>query len=194
MPAGSVNSSRGRPSKGRVGTTTDQYGTPLAYSPIEPIYSEVNQLGDYAPAPEEPPAPIDTGGGGGGGSAAYDYTTDPVYAAYVAALDLDQTQRQQDTARRRDYLMADQTRLLDQTGQQGEQTRETISGAAESRGLFNSGARLRDLARQRSNQASREGQIREGTTRQSAELESQLAQYLAQQQLQRQRAQLGQFS
>lgn len=140
---------------------------------------------------------VDTGGGGSGGGsgggAVYDYTTDPTYAAYVAALDLDQAQRQATTSRQRDYLMSDQTRLLDQTAQQGEQSREGISGGYESRGLFNSGGRLRDISRQQSNQASREGSIRENATRGVAELEAQMANYLAQAQLKRQSAQLGSF-
>lgn len=142
----------------------------------------------------EDPQPVYNGGGGGAPSGGYDYTQDPVYSAYIAQLDLDQAQRQQDTARRREYLMADQTKLLDQTAQSGEQQREGISGGFESRGLFNSGGRLRDISRQQANQATREGSIRESTGRGIAEMEAQLANSLAQAQLKRQNAQMGQYS
>src|SRR5687767_10185075 len=93
---------RGKPSRGRVGTTTDQYGTALGYTPIEPAYSQVHELGDYAPAAEDPAPEEDSSyrGGYGGGGSPYDYTTDPVYQAYIASLDLDAAQRQVETARR----------------------------------------------------------------------------------------------
>lgn len=133
------------------------------------------------------------GPGSSEAAAPYNPDTDPVYQAYIASLDLSMAQRQADTTRRKEYLQADQNRLIDETGQAGEISREGISGNYESRGLFNSGGRLRDIARQQANQNSRENNIREGTTRQTSDLEIQLANALAQSQLSRQNARLGVF-
>lgn len=190
--------STGKSVRGRTTSYDPRIDQEVGYSPI--LY---NTNTGYAPSGPTEQAYLEaaaddgsgdyTGGGGGGGALPYDYTTDPVYAAYVAQLDLDQAQRQAETARRREYLMADQTRMLDETAREGEQGREGISGAYESRGLFNSGARLRDISRQQANQASREGNIREGVTRGVSDLETTLANYLAQSQLKRQQAQLGVF-
>lgn len=136
--------------------------------------------------------PTYSGGGGGGGS--YNPLTDPTYAAYIANLDVEQAQRQQDVAQRRAYLQADQDLLLADTAREGDLQRQNIAGNYEDRGLFLSGARQGDQARSQANQLAREGRIRSDTARGIGDLESALAQYLAQQQLRRQQAALGIFS
>lgn len=173
----------------------------------DPNTPEYGEWGGPALPPEwQPPAEASGQGNGFGGSGGYsgpeetpaalpyNPDTDPVYAAYIAQLDLSQQQRQAETARRKEYLMADQDRMIEETGRAGEQTREGISGNYESRGLFNSGGRLRDISRQQGNQNSRENQIRTNAQRGASDLEVELANNLAQAQLKRQSARLGIFS
>lgn len=157
----------------------DVGGIPLSYMPQE--------------APVEEPVYEEPSYGGGGGGGGYNYASDPVYQAYIANLDLDLAQRQSDTERRRAQLLGQQDQALYDSAKSGEQSRENISGNYESRGLFNSGGRLRDISRQQADQGTREGRIRQGTATGISDLEYALAQAQAQGQLRRQQASLGIF-
>ncbi len=153
--------------------------------------------GQYTPSqiPDQTDAaPVDnSGGGSGGGGGTYDPTTDPTYAAYIANLDLQLAQQQSNTERQRQALLGQQDQNLYDSGVAGDQSRQNISGNYESRGLFNSGGRLRDISQQQADQGVREGRIRQGTTTGISDLENALAQAQAHTQLLKQNASLGVF-
>ncbi len=167
---------------GAPGVYTDPSGAQAGYTPIDPTVTDSE-------------TPITSGsGGGGGGGGVYDPSTDPVYAAYIANLDLNLAQQQQNTERGRAQLLAQQDQGLYDTGQAGDLSRQNISGNYESRGLFNSGGRLRDISQQEAQQGTRESRIRQGTTTGISDLENALAQAQAHTQLLKQNAAQGVFS
>lgn len=173
------------PPVGSPGIYAAPSGNEYGYTPLTGPDAPLN----YA----QEPAPVDNGPSAPGGSAAYDPTTDPVYAAYIANLDLSLAQQQGDTERRRAALLGQQDKSLYDTAQAGEMSREGISGGYESRGLFNSGGRLRDISRQQANQGTQESRIRQSTSTGIGDLEYALAQAQAQTQLKKQNASQGIF-
>lgn len=142
-------------------------------------------------APESAPADQPAYGGGGGGGGAYDPTSDPTYQAYIANLDLQLAQQQSNTERQRAALLGQQDNSLQDSATAGNLSRDNISGNYESRGLFNSGGRLRDISQQQADQGVRESRIRQGTSTGISDLENALAQAQAHAQLLKQSASQG---
>ena len=135
-----------------------------------------------------------TGGSSyGAGTPGYSAAADPTYQAYLNSLDLEAAQRQAQTQQRRAFLEADRDTMIADTGRDAELQREGISDSYEDRGLYQSGAHEGDLARSRGNQLSREGRIQTEAGRGISDLESALAQAMAQIQLKRQSASQGIF-
>ncbi len=186
---------KGKGTGGIFAPSTAQFGLPGAG--VDTSYMPAGT----APAPGEyggDPTPVDpggsySGGSSGGGGAAYDPTTDPTYQAYISNLDLQLAQQQQNTERQRAQLLGNQDQQLYDTAQAGDQSRTGISGNYESRGLFNSGGRLRDIAQQQADQGTRESRIRQGTATGISDLENALAQAQAHATLLKQGASQGVF-
>lgn len=170
----------------QVGYSPILYDTSTGYSPAGPTQSAYDASLD--------PAPVGGGGGGSGGVAPYDPTTDPTYQAYIANLDLNQAQQQADTSRRIAQLQGNQTQQLADSARAGQQSQTGISNSYEGRGLYNSGARLNDLSIQQANQGARENSIKTGTANSISDLETTLANAVAQMALRRQSAAQGVFS
>lgn len=137
--------------------------------------------------------PSSGGGSSSSGSGAYNFASDPTYQAYVQSLDLQQAQAQAETQQRRSYLEANRDWNLGESQRQGAIQQQDIGNQYEGRGLYLSGANQRDQGRAQANQLSREGRITSDTGQQIGDLETTLAQALAQIQLKKQMATLGVF-
>lgn len=141
------------------GTPTEQPGqapgAPPAYRPPAPppaAAPKPNPLGFLAGL-NPPQAPLPAG------------STDPAYLAFQRSLNYQQSIAQQ-SAQQQLQALQNQMLLGPQTlAEQGVISRRNISGAAESRGIFQSGERLQTLADERTQEAQKLAALRlQGST------------------------------
>jgi hypothetical protein len=169
-------------------TSSSQIAAQLANAGL--TYQDAMSSGT-APAPA--PAADYYGGsytGGGGGAVIsrppYDVNADPSYQAFVAALDqMGETYRSQAAQKQAEYDRQLQD-LLPRIAEQGVEQRKNISGAAESRGMFRSGERLRDIGLQQRGETQRVTDAQQATARSKTAVDQNLQQQIAD--LARQRA------
>lgn len=143
-----------------------------------------------APAPEQGYA-YDQGPSGytiSGAPAApaYDAYSDPAYLAFVAALDQQQAAYGADLQSRMGQVDAQLNTLLPRIAEQGVQQRDRISGSAEARGMYRSGARLKNISLQQQGEAQRVSDAQTAAAQQKSAMQSAYEQQLAD--LARQRA------
>lgn len=140
------------------------YGAPAGWYP--------DGRGGWTQTPPQPaPGPYDGGDGGGGGGGVlppYDPATDPSYQQLLAQLGLSETRARAAAAQKIGNLQSDALLAGPRIQEAGIETRRGIDFGAENRGMFRSGARLRDLALQRRGETQRLGDLERGTARQVA--------------------------
>lgn len=144
------------------------------------------------PAPDYGPGP-DYGGyvvdGGGGGTTIieapappapppYDPNTDPAFQQLMAQLGLSENTARTQAAQKISDAQTEGTIASPRIQEQGAIQRRNISLGWEGRGLYRSGARLRDLAQQQSGETARLGDITRGTARQVSSINQTLQQQI----------------
>lgn len=124
--------------------------------------------------------------GAGAAPPPYNVYEDPAYLAFVAALDQQQQAAGADVIQRTAQVDQQLGTLLPRIAEQGVQQRRRISGDAEARGMFRSGARLRDVGLQQQGEAQRVTDANTQAAQQKTALQTAYQQQLAD--LARQRA------
>jgi len=117
---------------------------------------------------------------------AYDAYSDPAYLAFVAALDQQQAAYGADLQSRMGQVDSQLNTLLPRIAEQGVQQRDHISGSAEARGMYRSGARLKNISLQQQGEAQRVSDAQTAAAQQKSAMQSAYEQQLAD--LARQRA------
>jgi hypothetical protein len=142
-----------------------------------------------APPPEEPTYYDDGGGyaaddgGGYGGPAplpSYDPNTDPSYLNLMSQLGLAESQSRVRAGEAITRAKLEGAIAAPRIGEQGVETRRGINNNWEGRGLFRSGARLRDLAIQQRGETQRLGDLERGTANRVAGINTELDDQISQ--------------
>ncbi len=108
--------------------------------------------------------------------------TDPSILAFLRASGMSQETAAADVARRRTAIEQALGTSIKDLEDQGEVSRENISGNAESNGVFRSGQLSTDLQRQRASQLRRQGALTDQAGYQIGNLTSSLQQQIAENQ------------
>jgi hypothetical protein len=113
------------------------------------------------------------GGGGGGAPAvpAYDPATDPAFQALLAQLNLKETMLRQQSQQKLDELGKQSRIAVPRIQEQGIEQRRGINYGHESRGLYRSGARLRDLSLQQRGETQKIGDVYDRLTSGAASID-----------------------
>jgi hypothetical protein len=154
-------------------------GTTVTYQPLGPIAQQVGfepQLQIESPSQQqyyEEPAPVQYqqfADEGPGEAAApprppYDVNQDPSYLAFIAALDQQGTQAGAQRLARLSDADTQRTVYQPRIAEAGVEQRRRIGGSYETRGMFRSGARLRDVALQQRGEAQQQSDLERGVAR-----------------------------
>lgn len=151
-----------------AGIDWEALGAFLAGPPPEEVYYD--EGGGY-----------DSGGGGGGYAPppAYDPNSDPSYLALLAQLGLEEQRIRNQATESVTRAKTDAAIAAPRIQEQGVETRRGINNNWEGRGLYRSGARLRDLAIQERGQTQRLADLERGTANRISGIGSELASGLA---------------